>query len=118
MLSEQTSGFTALAAAIRSSSVIVALPPVEMLMTASVDCLMRGRNCMKCSTAGLGDPSAGLRAWRCRIEAPASAAAIADSAISLGVIGRYGDMDGVWIDPVGAQVMMTFFAVRMGFPSP
>jgi hypothetical protein len=24
------------------------------------------------------------------------------------LIGRCGDIDGVWIDPVGAQVMITF----------
>jgi hypothetical protein len=38
--------------------------------------------------------------------APASAAAIAASAISSGVTGRCGDIDGVWIEPVAAQVMM------------
>ena len=39
--------------------------------------------------------------------APASAAPTAASAISRGVIGRCGDIDGVWIEPVTAQVMMT-----------
>ena len=39
--------------------------------------------------------------------APASAAPIAASAISSAVIGRCGDMEGVWIEPVTAQVMMT-----------
>ena len=39
--------------------------------------------------------------------APASAAPIAASAISSGVTGRCGDMEGVWIAPVTAQVMMT-----------
>lgn len=39
--------------------------------------------------------------------APASAAPSADSAISSGVTGRWGDIDGVWIDPVIAQEMMT-----------
>ena len=39
--------------------------------------------------------------------APASAAPIAASAISSGVTGRYGDIEGVWIEPVTAQVMMT-----------
>ena len=29
-------------------------------------------------------------------------------AICPGVTGRYGDMEGVWMEPVGAQVMMTF----------
>src|SRR6185436_7385171 len=32
---------------------------------------------------------------------------MAASAISAGVIGRWGDMVGVWIAPVTAQVMMT-----------
>jgi hypothetical protein len=40
--------------------------------------------------------------------APASAAPNADSAISAAVTGRWGDIDGVWIDPVTAQEMMTF----------
>src|SRR3954451_510860 len=40
--------------------------------------------------------------------APASAAPIAASGISSGVTGRCGDIDGVWIAPVTAQVMMTF----------
>jgi hypothetical protein len=46
------------------------------------------------------------------IDAPASAAAIDCSAISSGVIGKCGDMLGVWIEPVTAQVMMTFFCLR------
>ena len=41
------------------------------------------------------------------MEAPASAAAMASSAISLGVRGKCYDMVGVCIDPVTAQVMMT-----------
>jgi hypothetical protein len=43
--------------------------------------------------------------------APASAAPIAASAISFAVTGRYGDMLGVWIAPVTAQVMITLFVV-------
>src|SRR6478752_9917786 len=39
--------------------------------------------------------------------APASAAAMACSAIWSGVIGKASDMVGVWIAPVMAQVMMT-----------
>ncbi len=39
--------------------------------------------------------------------APASAASTAESAICCGVTGRYGDIDGVWMAPVMAQVMMT-----------
>lgn len=40
--------------------------------------------------------------------APASVAPRALAAISSGVTGRYGDIDGVWIDPVIAQLMMIF----------
>src|SRR5579885_1330478 len=39
------------------------------------------------------------------------------SAISLGVIGRYGVIDGVWIEPVTAQVMMTLRGAAMGTSS-
>lgn len=38
---------------------------------------------------------------------------IAASAISCAVIGRWGDIEGVWIAPVTAQVMMT-----LAIPSP
>jgi hypothetical protein len=40
--------------------------------------------------------------------APASAASIEAWAISTGVSGRWGLIVGVWIEPVTAQVMMTF----------
>ena len=50
------------------------------------------------------------------IAAPASAAAIDCSAISPGVIGRWGDIVGVWIEPVTAQVMITLrFLAAMNF---
>ena len=49
--------------------------------------------------------------------APASAAPMAASAISLAVIGRCGDIDGVWIEPVTAQVMMTLRPLAMGVSS-
>src|SRR4051812_49881134 len=39
--------------------------------------------------------------------APASAAPTAASAISWAVTGRCGDIEGVWMAPVTAQVMMT-----------
>src|SRR5581483_1191658 len=45
--------------------------------------------------------------------APASAAPMAASAISSAVIGRCGDIDGVWIDPVTAHVMMTLRPLAM-----
>jgi hypothetical protein len=34
---------------------------------------------------------------------------MASCAICSGVIGKYGDMLGVWIEPVTAQVIITFF---------
>ncbi len=71
---------------------------------------------MKSSARGLGLPSAGLRAWRWSTAAPASAAPSAASAIWSAVTGRCGDIDGVWIEPVGAQVMMTLFDLRMTAP--
>src|SRR5262249_30706587 len=79
-----------------------------MLITALVPCLMRGRKRPKASGVWSGWPVSGLRAWRCRIEAPASAATRASRVISSGVMGRCGDMVGVWMAPVTAQVMMTF----------
>ena len=39
--------------------------------------------------------------------APASAASMDARAISSGVMGKYGVIVGVWIEPVTAQVMMT-----------
>ena len=88
MLSEHISGSARSGAASRSSSVISDEPPVVMLITASVACLMRGRNCMNTSGSAVGRPFSGSRAWRCRIDAPASAAAIASAAIWSGVTGR------------------------------
>jgi hypothetical protein len=37
------------------------------------------------------------------------------SAICSAVTGRWGDIDGVWIEPVTAQVMMTFRDFAMTF---
>jgi hypothetical protein len=48
--------------------------------------------------------------------APASAAAMEASAISSAVTDSAGDMDGVWMAPVTAQVMMTFRAMCGVFP--
>jgi len=95
MLSEAISGLADVAAARRSSIVMPKPPPVEILTTASVACLITGRNCMKVSGRGSGLPVSGSRACRWMIEAPASAASIEAVAISLGVIGKWGDMVGV-----------------------
>jgi hypothetical protein len=43
------------------------------------------------------------------MEAPASAASTAAFAISSGVTGKNGDMEGVWTEPVIAHVSMTLF---------
>ena len=51
------------------------------------------------------DGIAGVQDGRWR--PPASAAPRALSAISSAVTGRWGDIDGVWIEPVTAQLMMT-----------
>lgn len=45
------------------------------------------------------------------IATPAAAAAIAASAMSSGATGRWGEIDGVWIALVTAQVMMTLAGV-------
>src|SRR6266496_4846040 len=107
MLSEATSGFSCSAGWSRSSTLIVGAPPVVRLITTSHDCLIRGKKRINIFGSCVGRPSAGSRACRCTIAAPACAAPIAPSAISSGVTGRCGDMLGVWIAPVTAQVMMT-----------
>jgi hypothetical protein len=82
-----------------------------ILTTTFDDCLMLRRKGSKASGLWSGRPSTGLRACRCTIAAPASAAPSALSAISSAVTGRCGDMEGVWIDPVIAQLTMTFRVV-------
>src|SRR5262245_8687628 len=107
MLSEATSGLKCAVGFKRSSTVIVGAPPVVMLITtlhAALIFLRKGSN-----AAGLwsGLPFLGSRACRWTIAAPASWAPMAASAISSAVIGRCGDIVGVWIAPVTAHVMMT-----------
>src|SRR5262245_54126939 len=107
MLSEATSGFSLSAGCRRSSMLIVGAPPVVKLSTTSLAARIFAPNWRKSSGSCVGLPSFGLRACRCTIAAPACAAPSAALAISSGVIGRCGDIDGVWIEPVTAQVMMT-----------
>src|SRR3954467_6494848 len=107
MLSEATSGLGLSAGCSRSSTVMVGAPPVVRLITPSQDDFIFGRNCRNMSGSCVGLPSLGLRACRGTSRPPALTAPIAASAISSGVIGRYGDMLGVWIAPVTAHVMMT-----------
>ena len=66
MLSEHISGLATSGAASRCSTVMLRPPPVVMLMTASVACLMRGRNCM--NTAGSGVGPAVLRIARVQMQ--------------------------------------------------
>src|ERR1700692_2816478 len=113
MLSEATSGLKVAAGLTRSSSVTVGAPPVVMFTTTLERCLITLRNGAKASGVWSGLPSAGLRACRWTIAAPASAAPTAASAISWAVMGRCRDIDGVWIEPVTAHVMIIFFAVIM-----
>src|ERR1700744_5656076 len=49
---------------------MVTAPPVVMFTTASVACLMRGKNCMKTDASDDGRPSFGSRACKCRMAAP------------------------------------------------
>src|SRR5467141_362925 len=94
---------------------MVGAPPVVRLITQLERCLMIFRNGAKASGLWSGWPVFGLRACRCTIAAPASAASTAASATSCGVTGKAFDIEGVWIAPVTAQVMMT---LRLMFCSP
>ena len=82
-------------------------PPLVRLSTALVRCLIWGRNRPKASGLWSGLPVTGSRACRWMMAAPASAASTEASMIWSGVTGRCGDMEGVWMAPVTAQVMMT-----------
>src|SRR5436190_22246832 len=115
MLSDAISGLKVAAGATRCSTVMPMPPPLVMLLTQLERCLMTLRNGGKASRDWSGRPSLGSRACRCTTAAPASAAPIAASAISLAVMGRCGDIDRVWIEPVTAQVMMTFWLLAI-FP--
>src|SRR5438309_9055345 len=107
MLTEATSGLSCSAGCSRSSTVMVGAPPVVRLTTTFEAALIAGKKRMNIFGSCVGRPSAGSRACRCTIAAPACAAPIAPAAISSGVTGRCGDIVGVWIAPVTAQVMMT-----------
>src|SRR6516165_3205936 len=113
MLREAISGLKTAAGAARCSTVMPMPPPVVILTTQSDRCLITLRNGANASGDWSGLPSLGLRACRCTMAAPASAAPTAASAISVAVIGRCGDIEGVWIEPVTAQVIMTLRALTM-----
>src|SRR6476469_10145326 len=115
MFREATSGLKVAAGRTRSCTVMVGAPPVVRLMTQFERCLMIFRNGAKASGLWSGWPVLGLRACRCTIAAPASAASTAASAISCAVTGSAFDVEGVWIAPVTAQVIMTLRLI--GLPS-
>src|SRR6185312_8251099 len=114
MLSDATSGLKVAAGFTRSSADMVGAPPVVMFTTTGERCLMTLRKGANASGDWSGRPSLGLRACRWTTAAPASAAPNAASAISCAVTGRCGDIDGVWIAPVTAQVMITLLLVFLG----
>ena len=101
----------AIGAASRSSIFMYVLPPVVMLQTTLLPALIRLRICIQVGMSPVGMPSLSRRACRWTIAAPASAAPMAWSAMSFGVTGRYGDIVGVWVAPVTAQVMMILLGV-------
>src|SRR6185369_15621046 len=107
MLSDATSGLKCAQGFNRSSTIIVGAPPVVMFTTTLHACLMRLRKGSNASGRWSGRPSFGSRACRWTIAAPASHAPSAAAAISSAVIGRCGDIVGVWIAPVTAQVITT-----------
>src|SRR5271156_1149185 len=114
MFREATSGLKRTAGWMRSCTGIQGAPPVVRLITASVRCLITLRKGSNRCGDWSGAPVSGLRACRWMIAAPASLALMAASAISSAVTGRLGDIDGVWIAPVTAQVMITLFDDAIG----
>jgi len=106
-LSDAISGDVDTAARRRSSRVIPRPLPVDTFITASQAPAIFAMSSWNSSGRGSGRPVSGSRACRWTIAAPASTASIDAPAISSGVTGRCGDIVGVWIPPVGAQVMMT-----------
>ena len=107
MFNEATSGLKWCAGRKRSAIVIVGAPPVVRLITTLLFSLISFKNGVNNSGSCEGLPSSGLRACQCTMAAPALAAPNAASAISFAVTGKCGDMLGVWMAPVTAQVMMT-----------
>src|SRR3989475_11611812 len=82
MLSEATSGFNCSAGCSRSSTVIVGAPPVVRLTTTFEAALIFGRKRMNIFGSCVGRPSAGSRACRWTIAAPAPAAPLPPPALS------------------------------------
>src|SRR4051794_16050797 len=118
MLREASSGASWTAGAMRSSTVMCGLPPVVRLMTTSEPALTIASTSLNSPGSCTGWPSWGSRTCRCTIAAPAAAAPRAASAICSGVTGSAGDIVGVWIAPVGAQVMIADLACLAMGPSP
>lgn len=99
MLRLHISGEKRKVGAMRSSIVLLREPPGQMLTTVPVASFTHGRKVAKSSGLMETSLSAGRRASRCRMVAPASAAAMAWVAISSGVQGKASDMVGCGSPP-------------------
>src|SRR3954470_20971547 len=91
-------------------SLIGPAPPVDQLISTGQRALVSAMIFANVSLLHVGDPSS-LRAWMWTIEAPASYARFASSAISTGVYGIAGQCFFVVTAPVRAQEMMTLSLV-------
>src|SRR5215510_822801 len=89
--------------------VIGPAPPVDQLMSTGQRALVSRMIAAKVSRDHVGEPSS-LRAWMCTIDAPASYARRASSAISTGVYGIAGQCFFVVTAPVSAHERMTLSA--------
>src|SRR3982751_5230918 len=90
-------------------SVIGPAPPVDQLISTGQRCRISAMMRAKGSFDHVGEPSS-LRAWMCTIDAPASYARRASSAISTGVYGIAGQCFLVVTAPVRAQDRTTLSA--------
>src|SRR5262245_36247665 len=84
-------------------------PPVDQLISTGQRFLVSSMIAANVSFFQVGEPSS-LRAWTCTIEAPASYARRASSAISTGVYGIASQCFLVVTAPVSAQDRMTLSA--------
>src|SRR2546423_1343064 len=89
-----SSGSSSSTPASRSCTDMPVPPPVEMLITTSLRCLMPDAYSAKIFGSADGLPSFGSRACRCRTAAPAPAAATPWSTTSSMAYGSDADMDG------------------------
>ncbi len=106
----EMSGF-ACSPVVRSSIVMSLEPPVETIVRMSQPARIRSITSTNSSGRPLGVPSSS-RTWRWAMVAPASAAPIAESAISAVVYGMFGLFSRNTSAPVIAQVTTTGFSFQ------